>query len=185
MKRTIAVVLFFLAGTSLFAVPPSLRDHPGGWFDITVGVSLTLPDLKPNFGLHFHGAGAENWGFGLSLVAGWSMLDLTLNVVHYFDFPGAPEWSVPVYLKIGLLSLGLGVGVEAGLKWFFGGVSTPTATNAGYFNGEVLGGVHLIVYSLYKDERSGRTAGFGFWPVPLIGLNLGFAGQMPESNYVW
>jgi hypothetical protein len=95
-KRYCMIALFLLLCANLFAVPPSLRYHDLGWFDMSLGLTITLPDGLPNFGLHINGAGAENVGVGLSLVIGWSMLEFTFNVVGYFDFPEAPEWTVPL-----------------------------------------------------------------------------------------
>lgn len=96
-----------------------------------------------------------------------------------------PSISVPLYFKIGLLSIGMGIGVESGMKWFFGGISSPIAENCGYFNGEVLGGIHLVLYDFMDDKAAGRSAGFCFRPIPLVAAVFAFAFQTPEDDGIY
>lgn len=60
MKRAVCPALLLLFCGTLLAVPPSLRYHDLGWADISMGLTLTLPDCQPNFGIHVNGAEADN-----------------------------------------------------------------------------------------------------------------------------
>lgn len=178
-KYIFVLVLLFIFSVELVCMPKNLLSDEEGFFESSIGYTLSIPFTKPlkaghNISFDISYLSSSLWGGGCTFRFGDNFLEVTGNIQKRFDLDG--NIGIPILIKFGIISTHslntrLGIGVESGINFYFnekaeGGVVLEEDREYSY---NFLQGLAAIFLS-YSSKEAEKIIF-----IPAATVNIGFA----------